>query len=111
MREFFKLTECNEWEGERWHFYIPFEINEEAYSELWDFFESKEWEPYEIAEDLIPENEVDILVKYTESGYLSFHNKLDGILNMSKIKSAISKFNSKEEDCFYKGGIRDMVKC
>lgn len=107
-RDFFRFTERNEWEGETWHFYIPMIVNEEAYKKLWNYCESIESDPYKISKELIPENEVDILVKHSESGYLHFHNKLDIRLDVSKVEKAIL-FDTPEEADLYKGGIRGLA--
>ncbi len=90
-----------------WHFYFPLENNEQAFNELRAFVESLDCSTYEIREELIPESEVDILVKHTESGYMRMHNKLDGKLNVLKIEEAASLRH--EVDRFYKGGIKDFV--
>ena len=45
---------------------------------------------------------MDDLVKHSNCGYLTFHNKLEGKLDLAKLKKAKM---DKEDDPFYKGGI------
>jgi len=72
------LIEENDWEGETWKFYIQVDGNEEAMEELSDIVSTHS----EITlGDIIPESEVDILVKHSDSGYMAYHNKVTGVLS------------------------------
>jgi hypothetical protein len=103
-RQFIKLTEHNDWEGESWNFYFPKANNEEAL----DFILSKivNNEEYEIAEETIAESEVDILVKHTDSGYMDYENKVNGILDINKLKSC----DWENDNPLYKGNLYQFLK-
>jgi len=102
---FFKFTEKNEHEGEKWHFYFPVEGNKEAVEALKSVInnDADYADTYYWSEETIPENEVDILVKHSESGYMSYHQKIDGILDIAGLD------DEDLVDCLYKGGIRNYV--
>lgn len=112
MSTYAKFTENNEWEGEEWHFYIPIEGNEGALRELLDALESiggeEEDSKYELDLTPIPENEVDILVKHTDSGYMDCHNKLSGVLTFKP--DTLEDLKGTDKDPFYKGEIREFMK-
>jgi len=91
--DYIKYTEFNDWEGETWHFYIPIKGNEEAVTDLRGICDG---ECYCVADELIPEEEVDVLVKHSAVGYMRKHNKLSGKLTPT-------------ED-LYKGGIVKMME-
>jgi len=103
-RQFFKLTERNEWENETWHFYIPINGNEKARDLIVKYIEESLEPDLEIDEELLPESTVDILVQYSDSGYLSYHNKVDGFLDLEVVKEELAL-----EAPFYKGGVMDCV--
>jgi hypothetical protein len=105
-----KFTEDNEWEGETWHFYIPMTGNEAALARLADALKNRnEDEQYRLDLDsLVPEFEVDVLVKHSDVGYLHYRNKLTGTLvltdeDLDRIR------NVEDHDPLYKGGIRDLM--
>jgi hypothetical protein len=109
--EFVKFTEENDWEGETWRFYLQLEGNEEALDELTLLVEKMEnWgeESYSLDLDPLEEEEVDILVKHSDSGYMDYHQKVEGFLEIPDNANELS-----EEDLFslfYKGGIRKLFE-
>lgn len=107
---FYKLSEHNGWEGETWHFYIPVDGNEDSWAELQKVYEQYKGEnTYVFHQTPIPENEVDILVKHTDSGYMAIQNKVVGKLDILKIKS-ITKNDLDDEEPLYKGGVRRLME-
>lgn len=110
-----KFSEINDWEGETWHFWIPAEGNEEALKALQSAL--GESEEYELDLTPVPESEVDVLVKHTDSGYMAYHNKLSGALtltaeDLAKIESGDvgSDDDGGEGPLFYKGKIRGYLQ-
>lgn len=98
--KFIKFTENNDWEGESWNFWLQVDGNEK---EIEEFREKiSENSPYELANEIIDEKEVDTLVKHCTSGYFDSENKVKGKFNVKKI------ILNKNEDNLYKGGIRDF---
>jgi hypothetical protein len=87
-KEFYQIIEHNEWEGETWKFFLVKEGNEkfiEKFKNAIKRFDEYE-EYFEIKEELVPEFEVDILVKHADSKYMMSHNKCDKILDPKIIK-------------------------
>ncbi len=119
-RKFYKLIESNDSEGETWNFYFPVEGNENVPDRLNKMFEENEdifeFEFESIAKDvIISESEVDVLIKHdTRLGYMSEHNKLDGIIDIKKIEREFNKdkkrFGEAVPDVLYKGGIKKFLK-
>ena len=104
-KQFVRFRENNDWKGETWDFYIPIEGNEEAIEELVELIEK--YPNYTLYPVPFSENEVDILVKNeNELSYMPRHNKLSGKLDFFDYSD---KSLSKEEDPFYKGGIRKYL--
>lgn len=106
-RQYLKLTENNDWEGETWHFFVPVEGNEEALKLLREKVASFGGEEFEVDQRLYPESEVDLLVKNAEVGYLREYYKLEGKVLTQKLREIIADEDFTEK--FYKGGIRDLV--
>lgn len=117
--DFFKLTEHNGWEGETWHFFLPVEGNEAAVEYLIEVclkFEKMGMGDLdlEFGEDLVKENEVDVLVKHSDSGYMDMYNKLEGKVDLEKLQHHI---DNEDADTFYdnvltylgKGGISNYL--
>jgi hypothetical protein len=109
--QYAKFTERNAWESETWHFYIPVAGNEDAIAALRDkLADPKVQDPdrspkeYELAEQYLPEGEVDILVRHGNSGYMLEHNKLKGVLNISNVGMI------KRADDLYKGEIAHFME-
>ncbi len=107
---FVKFTECNEWEGETWNFYIQYEDNIPALTKLSNILEKLEkdypedFNPYTLdINNIIHENEVDLICKReTTTDYMNENNKLVGKLNL------VDMINIDED--LYKGGIERFVK-
>ena len=107
MNEFFKLTEHNEWEGETWHFFIPVKDNIGAWFTLRDKYSEFDGENrYVFDPKTYPENEIDILVKHSDSGYMNVYNKIVGVLDKKKIDDI--NFSDDNDD-LYKGGIANLM--
>lgn len=105
-REFIQITEHNEWEGETWKFYLVKVGNEKFIDKLKKAAEKFDeyGDRIEISDTIVPEFEVDILVKHADSKYMKSHNKVDKVLDP---KTIITKNEDKFFDCFYKGGLFD----
>jgi hypothetical protein len=93
MTQYLRFTEHNDWEGETWHFYIPFDDQHLEWikaklssDEVFDY-------SYVLSEKKIyTEAEVDILVQNSDCGYMMEHNKVKEI-----------SIDENKEDPFYKG--------
>lgn len=102
---YLKFSEENDQEGETWHFYLPVYGNEVELEKLRQYLTAAQddvtWDlAYQLGTDLIPESEVDILVKHADDGYMSQHNKVSGLLTTPDFDP--------HHDPLYKGGIRDQ---
>jgi len=97
-----KWTEINDWEGETWNFYIPFDGNEsDVYLLRVMVIDLKS--SYDLRLNLIPEEEVDALVKHSDgNGYMPEHNKMKGIIDRTKFENLDADHF---ESLFYKGGL------
>jgi hypothetical protein len=105
MKTYIRFTETNDHEGERWHFYIPLPGNEEAIRRLEALLEEDAYGEFELKKEMFTEPEVDVLVKYSEGGYMMNHNKLEGTLDLKRLQKALDD----GEDPLYKGGIKDYL--
>lgn len=106
MADYYRFAEHNEWEGETWYFYIPAEGNEEAIEQLRQILEEVELtRVYEISMKKLKEKNVNLYCKETDSGYMSFHNKLSG-----KLINIDTLLFGENEDPLYKGGIRNFME-
>jgi hypothetical protein len=105
-RQYLKLTENNEWEGETWHFFVPVQGNEEATKLLKQLVMSYGGEEFELDDKLYSESEVDTLVRNTDSGYMDHYNKLSGTIKLGALRGIKADEDFTEK--FYKGGIRDI---
>lgn len=95
MKEFYKFTENNDWEGESWNFYIA--LSREEHNQLNKLLESCPTESYELDPSPIKEKEVDVLVNNSDVGYIKFENKAN------KFQPFPKKINWEKNDPFYKG--------
>jgi|ERR1044072_3134392 hypothetical protein len=102
-REFYQITEHNDWEGETWKFYLVKDGNEKYIDKLKKAVEKFDeyGDVLEISETLVPEFEVDILVKHADSNYMMSHNKVDKVLDP---KTLVTKNQEKFFDHINKGG-------
>lgn len=99
MKQYIKFNEYNDNEGEDWNFYLQAEGNEKEIEKLKNLIdEADESETYRIT-NFIQENEVDILVKHSDSGYMMFENKVIGKMKIPE---------DFEVDDLYKGGITKL---
>lgn len=105
-REFYHITEHNDWEGETWKFYLVKEGNEKFMDKLKKAVEKHDeyGDTLEIGDELVPESEVDILVKHATNGYMKTHNKVDKIIDPKVIQTRTAE---KFFQCVNKGGLFD----
>lgn len=101
-KTYFKFVENNEWEGEKWNFYIPLSEKEhnhlvELLDQLDTFF--NEGNPYSL-KGAVKESKVDEKVANSSGGYMAKHNKIS---SFKKDILLITLDDFKEDDPFYKG--------
>jgi hypothetical protein len=100
MTTFLRFTEENDWEGETWDFYLQIDGNETELDRLhalvYSQFEENGWSSFEFGDEILSEEEVDTLVKWGDSGYLPYHNKVTGKFRCP---------SGDPEQLFYKGEI------
>jgi len=103
-REFYQIIEHNDWEGETWKFYLVKDGNEKFITKLKKAIKKHDeyGEVMEIGDELVPEFDVDILVKYAESKYMMSHNKVDKVLDPKIIQAGTAE---KFFDCINMGGL------
>lgn len=78
---FAKFTEYNEWEGETWHYFLPVDGNQSGLAKLERILGQYDpsQEHFELnLTDLVPEWEVDVLVKHTDVFYRPVYTKVTG---------------------------------
>lgn len=99
-KKFYAFKEVNDWEGESWYFYVPLTIKEKEHLE--DLLERIGPDsPYTLEGD-ISEEEIDVLVKNTNEGYMPEDNKCSG----AKVDIlSLTYEDFEEDDFFYKGQI------
>jgi len=97
MTRFLQYWEINEHEGERWRFWLQLDGNSEAINLLEGLIHDDE--SYLLTDETASEEEVDILVKWSDSGYMQNENKVTGRLVVPE---------DFDEDALYKGGIRHL---
>lgn len=119
---FVMFTEDNDWEGETWNFWLQHEGNEVELEKLQGFLEKIHVDSDDPADaqctlnmDVVePEENVDLLVRYAEGGYMPTHNKVTGTLTAP----VLDDYKGADDDstvvnaqsALYKGGIRDFFK-
>jgi len=113
-----RFRETNNWEMERWSLYIPVRGNEEAVRVLAAAARRLEPQggcfigshlPYDIRMVPTPEIDVDRVCRRSRGGYRMAHEKLDGRLDLRKVRAAARRIH--EDNCpLYKGGLADMVR-
>ncbi len=114
-----RLRETNNWEMERWRFYIPLRGNEKAVRILTTAIGAMrpkegcflgEHLPYDIRTIPMTEAEVDRLCRRGRCrGYMASHNKLEGRLDLRMAKAAAERMSG-EDDRLYKGRVTKMMK-
>jgi len=104
-----QFTEYNDWEGERWNFYIPTAGNEAAIQELKDRLGKDEAYYFPEGQELT-EEEVDTLVRHAHDGYMSEHTKLAGRLELPTPAKDPEDDYDTLNSVLYKGGITNLMK-
>lgn len=87
MTRFMRYTEYNDHEGETWTFWLQVDGNEDALGWLNQFLETinaDDMDPaYQVfADQVIPEEHVDVLTTWGGEGYMALHNKVTGKLDI-----------------------------
>lgn len=107
-KQFVKFREYNDNEGESWNFWLQLDGNEaelEKMSANLEKFDSEGWYDLNL-KDPIPESEVDILVKHSDSGYMMNENKITGTFTSPEINATDDDEGWEWiTDNFYKGDI------
>lgn len=99
---FVRLVETNDWEGETWSWWLQVDGNEEALEALSVLLDDEEWEEYlYLSGIVVPEADVDILIRHGGRGYYPDHIKVVGVLTLPV---------DFEVSGLYKGGIRDYFR-
>lgn len=113
MKTYRRYVETNDHEGERWTFWLQTDGNSTALAILDDVLTKHngalgEYEDpmFVLGEEQILGNEVDVLVRFAESGYMKQHNKVDG--SMSVPKGFASMDSETLTEHLYKGGIEKL---
>jgi hypothetical protein len=113
---FVKFVENNDHEGEKWTFWLQVHGNESALDKLADVIRQYEeandagpgWSEYRLHEGtVIPERDVDVLVKHGGGGYMNNHNKVTGTLQVPDDLLGDGEYG-KNLDRLYKGGIENL---
>lgn len=108
-KEFYRITENNNNEGETWYFYVPM-TTEEA-NHLFNLFNFAidDWSdfPYEIS-DPIAEHTIDTLVEFAndDGGYMNTHNKCVGATGSIIL---LTLEDILDDDILYKGSFWNIV--
>jgi hypothetical protein len=114
---YIRFRETNNWEAERWNFYIPLRGNEEAVRALADAVEKVtpqggcfigEHTPYDIRLVPTPPDKVDRLCESGRGGYMAYHNRLEGRLDIRSVRAA--RRMGGDGDPLYKGGLMRMMR-
>ena len=107
------FKEMNDHEAETWRFYIPIEGNEDAIETLRCLIDPEAegnrdacLYDYEFG-GICPENEVDILVKHSQGGYMAAHTKLEGKLH---VESLLGEAPEDVHSALYKGGLHAFMR-
>lgn len=104
MKKYIQIEEYCGHEGESWSTFLVKEGNEKAIQKLkeaidkYDYLQDND-NFLTIKNDDIEESEVDIVVKYSTSGYYDTFTKCDKILNVDNIKT---ETDEEFVDSFYK---------
>ena len=95
-----RFTECNDWEGETWNFYVWMDSSTE--SRLRSILEIDGADAYSLSEKEFTKEKVEKLMdRKSRSTYMDDHN-LCGILHLP------DEITFPEKDPFYKGGIEKL---
>ena len=99
--KFIQFSEYNDWEGEKWNFWLQNDGNQDEILKLDKLLNESSYKDYKIHSGLISEEEVDTLVKNSSSGYFNYHNKVIGIFICPEFLT---------DETLYKGGIRKLFR-
>ena len=106
MTTYRRFIETNEHEGATWDWWLQTDGNELPMAHLSAYLQEEREEdrfyPYELTEELLPERDVDVLVKHAQVDYYPLSNKVDGVLTLPKV------IDDGFDEKLYKGGIRDF---
>lgn len=108
MTSFTPLEEHNDHEGETWTFWLQRDGNEDSLQALSEALSAGNAYWYAMNLDVaISEHDVDVLCEYGGQGYMDYHNKVLGKL---EIPDGVS---DDEFETLYKGGVRGLfvAKC
>jgi hypothetical protein len=111
---FVKFTEHNDHEGESWCFWLQKDDNDNELAKLQKLL--GEYDTYEETYKLqnmgaVDEHDVDVLVKHSGEGYMSYHNKVSGKFTCPQPTEEEKKDGyGWLNDTFYKGEIREYFK-
>lgn len=115
MTTYRRFIETNDNEGETWNFWLQVDGNITALAILGDHLDMlyedfEEWDecPFVLEDDQLEGHEVDLLIRFGDSGYMDQHNKVEGSLMLPKDFGfadfeAVTKY-------LYKGGIRNFLQ-
>ncbi|MFJ4653784.1 hypothetical protein ACIP5Y_21165 [Nocardia sp. NPDC088792] len=110
MTTYRRFIETCDHEGETWNFWLQVDGNMTALAVLGDKLDAINEplidRPFVLEVDQLDEPEVDLLIRFGESGYFMQHNKIDGSLQLPKNFLALD-FEA-VTDHLYKGAIRDF---
>ena len=113
VEEYIRLTEHNGWERESWHFYIPLRGNEVAIRELMDAAEAlyalRGRRMFKLLQLPVSAATVARRLAKNHCGYMHAHNKLEGRLDLRKLRSAIRVIDGMDYK-LYKGEIKNMMR-
>lgn len=129
---YIRFRETNNWENERWRFYIPLRGNERAIRILADALDKLKpvsgcfvgkHVPYDIRLMPMAGDRVNRLCESGRGGYMAWYNKLEGRLDIRAVKRAVRllaeeaklvaenpKATRFVDDDLYKGGIAKMMR-
>lgn len=105
--KYVKFTEENEWEGETWRFWLPYDGNEEALRQLVEL--NPGGDDYQLdLSTFVDEPTVDAFVANVnedDDGYMPPDQKVEGVMDISPL---VDLNDEAAEQFLYKGGIREL---
>ncbi|WP_327139401.1 hypothetical protein [Nocardia sp. NBC_01327] len=118
MTTYRRFIETNDHEGETWNFWLQVDGNMTALAILGDQLDKlkalMDW-PFDLTSEQLDEPEVDLLIRFGESGYMNQHNKINGSLRLPAILACgnftgvtYGDLTDEVTDLLYKGGIEKL---